>query len=205
MHLKKTDSNSITRRQWWYLVLLLAGIGMILLLVACTLDPIRENPQDALTIPPGRVHPNYRDSIQILQQQTIDNGIVLLYRWQTDAAATAATFCIASAFLSYGAAGWQVESGGNFVGDTVSEPACNLAHPILLKASYYYAGQTTTFTMIYGLSDSGKNVRITWSDFQTSVVPVDQGTFLVPREGEFMPQRIEVLDDSGNSVAEEVW
>lgn len=82
MHLKKTDSNSITRRQWWYLVLLLAGIG---------------------------------------------------------------------------------------------------------------------------LNDSGENVRITWSDFQTSVVPVNQGTFLVPREGEFMPQRIEVLDDSGNSVAEEVW
>jgi len=99
---------------------------MLLLPAACTLDPIRETPRDALTDFPGKVHPNNHDSVRILQQRTVTDGVVLFYRWQTDAAAAAETFCAASAFVTYGASGWQAQSGGYFVGDTVSQPAADV-------------------------------------------------------------------------------
>ncbi len=178
---------------------------MLLLPAACTLDPIRETPRDALTDFPGKVHPNNHDSVRILQQRTVTDGVVLFYRWQTDAAAAAETFCAASAFVTYGASGWQAQSGGYFVGDTVSQPACDLDNPISLKASYYYAGQTTRFTIVYGLSDMGEHVRITWSDATTHVVPLAQGAFLLTRKGISEPLRIEVLDATGTPVVRETW
>jgi hypothetical protein len=74
-----------------------------------------------------------------------------------------------------------------------------------LRASYYYAGQTTTFTVVYGLSDIGKHVRIIWSDATTHVVPLAQGAFLLTRKGVFEPLRIEVLDTTGTPVVREAW
>jgi len=178
---------------------------MILLPAACTLDPIRKTPRDALTDFPGKVHPENHASVRILQQRAVTDGVVLFYRWQTDEAVATETFCAASAFVTYGASGWQAQSGGYFVGDTVSQPACDLNNPISLKASYYYAGQTTTFTVVYGLSDTGKHVRIIWSDATTHVVPLAQGAFLLTRKGVSEPLRIEVLDTTGTPVVRETW
>lgn len=182
------------------------SVWVALVLTACTLDQPRATPQDALFELPSQVNVKYKDTLQILHQQEVADGLVVLYRWQTDEAAAQGTYCVGSTFLTiHEHLGWQAHSSGYFVGDTVSLPRCNFAAPIDLKTIYYSGGKTIPVTTVYGLSDIGSNVRVTWRDGHISNLAIEKGSFLVSREGHVKPRRVEVLDTDDTIVASETW
>lgn len=168
---------------------------MVLSMLVLGCDPApHRTPLDALTEPPGKVPPPYRDTIRVLSTQDLPdaNGVILLYRWQTSTAQAEDTFCLASTFVTREQSRWQAQSTGYFVGTTLSQPACNLSHSTPLRASYYQAGQ---HTIVYGVSNKGNHIQVTWSDGMTMIAPIEQRVFLVLRPGNWHLDHVEIVDD----------
>lgn len=159
---------------------------------------------DALTEPPGKVHPHDRATIQVLREQVVadEHAVVLLYRWQTQAAQAADTFCLASTFVTFEGPGWRAQSTGYLLGPSLSEPACDLTRPTPLQASYYQGGPHAPYTIAYGISDAGTRLRVTWSDATTSTAVIEERAFLVIRTGAWRVVQMEVLNEQGAVVAE---
>ena len=168
---------------------------MVLSMLVLGCDPApHRTPLDALTEPPGKVAPPYRDTIRVLSTQDLPdaNGVVLLYRWQTATTQVEDTFCLASTFVTFEQSRWQAQSTGYFIGSSLSQPACNLSHSTPLRASYYQAGQ---HTIVYGVGNKGNHIQVVWSDGITMIAPIDQGAFLVLRPGNWHLAQVAVVDD----------
>jgi hypothetical protein len=187
----------------WYVVVILLALSI----GACTLDPVNHTPEDALDEPPGKVQPQYKDSLHVLARQPIGEGISLLYRWEMEKSASTGTFCIAATFVSFEGAGqgWKAQSTGYLVGDRVSQPACDLGAPIGLRTSFFQGGKQSTITTVYGLTDLGDKIRISWSDGKIDTQEVQAEAFLLSRQGAVAVRHVEVIDITGAIRAREVW
>jgi len=171
-------------------------ILVCLFLPACTLRSFHPTPVDALTEIPGMVVGSLNDasSIQILQQQAVAEGMVLLYRWQRTDMRNTNAFCFAATFVTPEGRGWRAQSSGYFSEVPSGHTRCTFTTRSEFEAGYYVGGNITDLTTAYGLSSRGSHVRITWSDGVVSRVPLQNNSFLTARPEILQVERIELLD-----------
>jgi len=185
-------------------------LSVLPLLAGCA-RPFHPTPLDALTEFPGHlVNPDayIEESVEILQEQEVAEGLVLLYRWKSPKSREEGTYCVAVTFVTpvttLNGKGWRAQSSGS-VGSFPRQPplwGCDVPSDEFI-AAYTVGGNVTSLTSAYGLSHRGGFVRIVWSDGQVDVVPLQADSFLLPRSETLQVKRIELLDADGNVLASE--
>lgn len=150
-------------------------------------------PREALAEIPGYVTKESLDSALILQQETVADGLVLLYLYPSnEASITSPTNCVATTFVTQ-------ERNGGWRSQSASRIGCSeeIFAEDVFTATYTVGGNITELTTAYGLSEQGHQVSIEWSDDTVSVVPVIDGTFLRSRSEILQVERMELLDSDG--------
>ncbi len=182
-------------------------ILLCVLLSACSLRPFHPTPVDALTEIPGMVVGSLNDpsSLQVLQQQEVAGGTVLLYRWQRTAAQPGNTFCLAATFVTPEGRGWRAQSSGFFSDGASGHPTCTFTTTSDFSAGYYVGGNITDLTTAYGWSTRGSHVRIIWSDGVVSQIPIHNNSFLEARPETLQVERIELRDTNDTVLAQEAF
>jgi hypothetical protein len=178
----------------------------MLLLPACWLVIDHPTPEHALTQLPGEVLPENADSVRILRQQNVADHLAVVYRWQTERAEAQGTYCVASAFITREGQGWRAQSSRGFVGDRAMLPKCDFAAPLGLKANFYNSGYDgNSISLVYGVSDVGTHVRITWADGHVETQPLENNAVLFVRADLVEPTLVEALNDAGEVQARETF
>jgi hypothetical protein len=147
-----------------------------LLLAACAGQPAGEPTATPLTDFPGFLPPAALDSAELLHQEPVADGVIMLYRYQS-----AETPCLATVFVAQFANGSRQAQSAN---QLECEPAD--AFP----AAYSKNGR---FTTAYGLANGGQQVLVEWSDGRSSLVSVQDGVFIQSRAGRLQVTRFELL------------
>ncbi len=177
--------------------------------------PFHATPLDALTEFPGELTHSDRyvkESVEVLQEQEVARGLVLLYRWQSPKSQERDTYCLATTFVTPEGKGWRAQSSG-FHTIRPKELPSSWEPPLFgceipadrFVAGYTVGGNITSLTTASGLSHRGEAVRIVWSDGQIDVVPLKAGSFLLARPEILKVQRIELLDANGHVLESEEW
>jgi hypothetical protein len=183
-------------------------VGLLVGLSAC-LATQAPTPQDALKEFPGYLQSATMyvpDSVTILQEQAIDQGVVLLYRWQSPASARQELYCLAGSVVGKDLRGWRVESSAA-LDEIYREPLFGCAAPLNdgLIVGYGTGGSRTDLTFVFGVSAQGSQVRVHWADGQIDTVPLVDGSFLITRSTRTGVERVEALDASGALVSAHTW
>jgi hypothetical protein len=166
-----------------------ALILLALLLLSACARPYHSTPFDALTETPGYLRkgdPLTLNSVEILQQKAIAEGVIMLYRWHKSKTGTDE---LATTFIGREGSGWRAQSSGSIAFSPFDD----------FVASYMVGGNITNLTTAYGFGRKGSSVRISWSDELVSLVPLQtNGSFVESRPATLQVRRIELLDASGN-------
>jgi hypothetical protein len=166
-------------------VISLFVIGLPLLISACR--PYHATPFDALTEWPGKLENKNVDvlnSVQVLAEQEVAGGLVLLYSVPTE---EAGQNILASTFVTPDVLGWRSQSTGS----------TNYSDSDDFAAAYFPGGNVTDLTTAYGISLKGDRVRIRWSDGQTDVLLLENPAFILARPETLTVRSIEILDSEG--------
>ena len=135
-------------------------------------------------------------SEEVLQEQAVAGGQVLLYRW-TAPQSKAGEYCVGVTFVTpvqtLRGQSWRAQASNwlNKLGE------CYTTFNEFIAEYTPYIGQTTAF----GVSGAGKHVRISWSDGQVNVVELQDGTFLLARPEDLQVTQFELLDANNNVLA----
>lgn len=181
---------------------LIARLGAILLflnLVACTTPHTEAPPATLQAVLAGSEIWQAIDQSQVtmLQEQPLGTGELLLYQWQNEAAET----CLAAAYV--------IDINGQWQTHDTFRTACHADKGFVAAYSGNSTAESpygpTRDTIAYGVSDHGHAVRVAWADGQVSYVPLQNGSFLVARNGRMDVQRVELLDEANNLIDVEDW
>ncbi|MBK8432594.1 MAG: hypothetical protein IPL28_15445 [Chloroflexi bacterium] len=135
--------------------------------------------------------------VAVLQEQALGSGQLLLYQWQNESAET----CLATAYLINLNGEWQTHD--TFYTACHAEPAFLAAHSGNSTAESPYG--PARFSTAYGVSKDGHAVRVVWADGQVSYIPLQNGSFLVARNGNIAVERVELVDSANNVLTIEDW
>lgn len=171
---------------------------LIILLAACTATPASNPPATLQAAVAGTELLTDTDinDIEVLQEQGIDGGQVMLYRWTNDAQQV----CLSAAYMTTINGRWQTH-------DTLSAGCANSDFVAAYTGNSHIESPfgSIRHTTAYGSSSYGHAVRIVWSDGQVTYLPLDNGTFLETRHGRWVVERVELLDRDNNVLAIEDW
>jgi hypothetical protein len=167
----------IRTRLFWLLL-------VTLFLAAC--GQSEPNPaEQPLAAFPGFLTPAALDSAELLHQEPVADGVILLYRYQGDQGN-----CLATVFKA------QLPNGGRQP-QSASQLDCRQGETF--QAAYSKSGR---FATAYGLAIGGQQVLVEWSDGRSSLVTVQDGVFVQSRPGRLHVTRFELLDANGNLLAQ---
>lgn len=170
----------------WLIILSLA-----LIISGCSFwRPFHPTPLDALTEFPGYLSEANLSLAQVLRQEKIAGGLVLLYRYPLKKEKKS---CFATTFVTQ-------EKNGGWRAQSASRIGCNATPVNEFMAIYTVGGNITALTTAYGLSHFGHEVRIEWSDGLVESVPLEDGTFLKSRPATLQVEKIELLNADGEVV-----
>lgn len=170
--------NGTTRSRLFWMLL------VTLLLAAC--GQAGPNPADTpLAAFPGFLSEAALASAELLHQEPVADGVILLYRYQDDAST-----CLATVFVN------QFPNGSRQA-QSASRLDCDQASSF--QAAYSKSGR---FSTAYGLAAGGQQVLVEWSDGRASLVAVQDGVFVQSRPGRLQVTRFELLDANGHLLAE---
>ena len=135
--------------------------------------------------------------VQTLQERPFGTGQIALYAWENEAGEE----CLVAVYLTTINGQWQTH-------DTASIACQN--DPAFMSG---YTGNSVIeapfgpprHTMVYGHSDLGAAVRIIWTDGMVHHAPLENGAFLEARNGKWVVERIELLDEDNNVLQMEDW
>jgi hypothetical protein len=180
---------------------------LCVLLSACSLRQFHPTPVDALIEISGMVVGSLNDpsSLQVLQQQEVAGGTVLLYRWQRTATQLSNTFCLVATFVTHEGRGWRAQSSGFFSDGASGRPTCTFTTTSDFRVGYYVEGNITALTTAYRWRTHGSHVHITWSDGVVSQIPVHNQSFLESQPETLQVERIELRDTNDTVLAEEAF
>jgi hypothetical protein len=89
---------------------------------------------------------------------------------------------------------------------TTPQCQCNFTAPLGFKANFYNSGyESNRISLVYGVSDVGTHIRITWSDGHVETQPLENNTMLVVRAGLVEPTLVEALNAAGEVQARETF
>lgn len=177
--------------------------------------PFHPTPLDALTEFPGKLTHSDRyieESVEVLQEQEVAGGLVLLYRWQSAKSQETDTYSLATSFVTPEGKGWRAQASGFHTIRSRELPSswepplfgCEILADTFV-AGYTVGGNITSLTTASGLSHRGDIVGIIWSDGQIDVMPLKAGSFLLARPETLKVQRIELVDANGRVLESEEW
>ena len=133
-------------------------------------------------------------SEEVLQEQAVAGGQVLLYRWKAPQS-EAGEYCVGVTFVipvqTLRGRSWRAQASNRLGG------CYTTFNEFIAEDTPYIAGQTTAF----GVSGAGKRVRITWSDGQVNMVELQDGTYLLARPEDVQVTQFELLDADDNVLA----
>jgi hypothetical protein len=164
-------------RLFWMLLL-------TLLLAACGQAGPAASDQPLAAFP-GFLNPAALNSAELLHQEPVADGLILLYRYQDGASP-----CLATVFVAQFA-------NGSRQPQSASQLDCSQSGNF--QVAYSKSGR---FSTAYGLAAGGQQVLLEWSDGRSSLVAVRDGVFVQSRPGRLQVTRFELLDSNGNLLAE---
>lgn len=176
------------------ILFVLSLISIMFVISACS--PYHPTPHDALTEFPGYLTKENLASLTVLQQETVADGLVLLYRYQPDM--EVGEYCLATTFVTE-------EKNGSWRAQSASKLECGNNLSGRFKAIFTVGGNITELTTAYGLSNDGSHVRIQWSDGIVSVVPLINNVFLKSRPANLQVDRIDLLDADDTVLEKISW
>lgn len=172
---------------------------LIILSAACTATP-RSNPPATLQAAVAGTElltDTDISTIEVLQEKTMDDGQVMLYRWTNDAEQV----CLSAAYMTTINGRWQTHDTLSAGCHTNSDFVAAYTGNSHIESPFGSIRHTTA----YGSSSDGHAVRIVWSDGQVTYLPLDKGTFLETRDGRWVVERVELLDRDNNVLLVEEW
>lgn len=191
-----SSSKKLTQRYIWLVILY-----PWLLTVACLgWRPYHATATEALTEFPGYLTKESLNSVEILQQENVADGLVLLYRYPSLVSADSNEYCAATTFVTE-------EQNNSWRSQSASQIGCGENYPYIdgFMAMYTVGGNITDLTTAYGFSNRGNEVRIDWSDGLVEIVTLQNGAFLKSRPQILQVQRIELLDKNGEVLESKIW
>lgn len=174
-------------------------MGLMLFLAACNGAQAAEPPPTLQAAVEGsefltNMDPN---DIEVLQEQAVGGGRLMLYRWLNEADET----CVATTYLTTINRVWQthdtITATCRPAGDFMAAHSGN-SH---IDAPFGPPRQT----VVFGTSEIGRAVRVVWVDGQVSHIPLENGAFLDARSGRWGVERVELLDAQNNIILTEDW
>lgn len=178
-------------------VFLTLGLCVSLFIIGCR--PYHQTYIDALTEFPGYLNSANQSSFQLLRQEEVAGGIVLLYAYESSDPRRVGQTCIGTTFVTQERrGGWRSQAASNL--------GCQIDFLMTKEfvAGYTVGGNKTDLAIAYGLAPQGKEVRIYWTDGAIIVIPIQSGTFIASRAEITHVTRIELLDKWGNTLQTEV-
>jgi hypothetical protein len=180
----------------------LAILSLSLLLSGCAWwRPYHPTPLDALTEFPGYMNQDNLAFVELLQEENVAGGLVLLYRYPLYKPDTASNeHCVATTFVTE-------EQRNRWRSQSASKIGCGENYPYAegFMATYTVGGNITDLTTAYGFSNYGSQTRISWSDGVIDLVPIQNGTFLKSRPQTLQVRSIELLDVDGEVLENKTW
>jgi hypothetical protein len=174
------------------LLLSLIILSFALIISGCSFwRPFHPTPLDALTEFPGYLSQANLSLAEVLQQEKIAGGLVLLYRYPLNLKEK--NYSCATTFVTQ-------EKNGGWRAQSASRIGCHATPASEFMAMYTVGGNITPLTTAYGLSHLGHQVRIEWSDGLVETVPLEDGTFLKSRPAILMIHKMELLNADGEVV-----
>jgi hypothetical protein len=174
-------------------IFFLASLGILTsTLSACR--PYHRTPLDALTEWPGYLANSGLNLVQVLRQEQVAGGIVLLYLYpMPESELGKGMHCVATTFVTS-------ERNGSWRAQSASQLGCAEQYPAVsrFEATYTVGGNITDLTTAYGLSPDGSQVRIEWSDGLLSTATLQNRVFLASRPQTLKVRRIELLGADGS-------
>lgn len=158
-----------------------------LLLAACGGQPAVTPAAEPLAAFPGFLTTAALDSAELLHQETVADGMILLYRYVPAANESP---CLATVFVA------QFTNGSR---QAQSASQLNCEQNGGFEAAYSKSGR---FSTAYGVAAGGQQVLVEWSDGRSSLVTVEDGVFVQSRPGRLQVTRFELMDGNGNLLAE---
>ncbi len=173
-------------------------LAAALLLSGCQALPA--TPEEALSRLPDFVSTpeGYRPETATIAT-TVDaaGGKVIVYKWSTSD--TGKDTCrLAAAYVAPDTLGWRPQST-----TSLAQPLDTACEAESLIAGSLNGSETSALTAIYGASNHGVAVRLTWPDGQVQVVALRNGVFVQARPEVFSDCSLELLDEFGNVIERE--
>lgn len=179
-------------------------IFLLILLTACSKTG-HDNSLLALTEFPGYLEGANLDHVEILKEETVPSGVVLLYRYpafvpDSSGVVVPDGHCVAVTFVSHNPDGsWQAQSS--------SQLGCGRAYstPQKFEALYTVGGNIQSLSTAFGVSGRGHAVEISWEDGAVTAAPLENNSFILSRPGAFQVQKIVLLDENGAVLESQTW
>lgn len=175
------------------LLYLLVVLTITSLSVACgRQETFHATPLAALTEFPGYVSVQTVESVVVLQEEKVADGLLLLYQFPDSAqpAGRTARHCLATTFVTQ-------ERHGGWRAQAASKLGCGRLSEQGFSAMFTVGGNVTDLTTAYGWSQEGDQVRIEWSDGQVDLVPLVNNTFLLSRSETLQANQFDLLHRDG--------
>ncbi|MBI3242850.1 MAG: hypothetical protein HYZ49_11205 [Chloroflexi bacterium] len=191
-----SSSKKLAQRYIWLVISCL----WLLTLGCLGWRPYHSTSTEALTEFPGYLTKESLNSVEILQQENVADGLVLLYRYPSPVGTVSNGYCVATTFVTE-------EQNNSWRSQSASRIGCGENYPYIddFMAMYTVGGNITDLTTAYGFSNRGDEVRIEWSDGLVDVVTLQNGAFLNSRPQILQVQRIELLDKNGEVLESKIW
>ncbi len=165
-------------------------IFLLILLTGCA-RPIHGTAEEALQEFPGYLAgDNYAPGTEeILRRIEVDRGVVLIYRWQSQASTNQGTHCVAATQVKKVQGGWKAESS------TSPGATCDFNVQTDFVVGQINAGNQK---ILYGVHPTARDVEVAWTDGEISSGQFEERVFVLMREGvEVGMADIEIFDANG--------
>ncbi len=173
-------------------------LAVTVLLSGCQTLPA--TPQEALNRLPEYIPTptGYRpETTRVLETFEAAGGTIIVYAWQADEVG-GGQCRLAAAYVTPDGLGWRPQSTLS-----LAEPLGADCQPDALTTGTLSGSEVSALTAVFGASDRGVAVRLTWPDGQTQVVPLTNGVFVQARPEVFTTWELELLDAFGNVIERE--
>jgi hypothetical protein len=185
----------IMKKNLWGLI---CFVILVTTVTGCRFRPYYATPTEALAEFPGYLTETELSLVDILAQEKIAGGVVLLYKFPAPFH-EAPKYCIATNFVTQERNGsWHAQSGSRL------ECGVNSLESGDFEATYTVGGNVTDLTTVYGVGQ-GYQVRIEWSDGQVDTVLLDNGVFLKSRSATLQVEQVMLLTESGDILETQTW